>query len=430
MVSIPIEWRLGIKGSDEVKSELNQLADAFNRAKDSGADYSKEQRVLSNAVGRRLREDQLQNRLYMVQHPLLLKSMRAISTISSLTRTLLTVQNALNLAKLTATTVDIQGMTIQKDLNEALRYRAELIKQGKTDTEEWYKNEEKINILLAEQKDHIQNLKDSKFNEWITGIESALVTVSAIALTFGRNLASLKSGITLLTGFATSIGGSLMLIGIASAFIGGQIADWLVKLFDLEDWRANNGKMLEKFFIQDIPMAIGSAGVALTQFFLTDLPLWAGTGLDFIKKLFINTWNSIISTTNFGVNSVISGINSIVNGAISAINSFISAINSILKKAKLGTIPLIPKFQGIPPINIPMIAAAKGFNGMVTQPTMFLAGEAGPEQVSISPNGRTGSGNTIIINVAGSVVTEKRISQMVDQYQKQNLKSRGFTGFG
>ena len=67
---------------------------------------------------------------------------------------------------------------------------------------------------------------------------------------------------------------------------------------------------------------------------------------------------------------------------------------------------------------------------MVNRPTMFLAGEAGPEQVTISPNGQSSGGNTIIINVAGSVVTEKRISQMVDQYQKQNLKSRGFTGFG
>ena len=69
---------------------------------------------------------------------------------------------------------------------------------------------------------------------------------------------------------------------------------------------------------------------------------------------------------------------------------------------------------------------------MVNRPTMFLAGEAGPEQVSITPNGggRSGGGNTLIINVGGSVVTERKLAQIVDQYQKQNLKSRGFTGFG
>jgi hypothetical protein len=188
---------------------------------------------------------------------------------------------------------------------------------------------------------------------------------------------------------------------------------------------------IPKFFNEDIPLAIGNANMALTQFFMTDLPLTAGTGLQLLKTAFITTFNGIISTINFGVNSVISGINLIINGAISAINSFISAINSILSRARLGTIPLIPRFSGIPSVNLPLIAAAKGFNGMVNSPTMFLAGEAGPEQVSITPNGggRSG-GSTLIINVGGSVVTERKLAQIVDQYQKQNLKSRGFTGFG
>ena len=38
------------------------------------------------------------------------------------------------------------------------------------------------------------------------------------------------------------------------------------------------------------------------------------------------------------------------------------------------------------------IPAADGFNGMVNKPTMFLAGEAGSEHVSITPSGGSGSG--------------------------------------
>ncbi len=40
--------------------------------------------------------------------------------------------------------------------------------------------------------------------------------------------------------------------------------------------------------------------------------------------------------------------------------------------------------------------AAGGFNGTVSSPTMFLAGEAGPEQVSITPKGKGGGGGIYI----------------------------------
>lgn len=428
MVSIPIEWRLGIKGSDEVKSELDQLSAAFNRAKASGMGHRKEQTALSNAVGRRLREDQLQNRLLLAQHPLLLKSMRALSTITSITRGLLTISNALNISKIQGNQVDEIAAGHLSKANEFMRTYKNLVAEGKGNTDEARLALENYNTEMALHNQRIQDVKDSNFNEVFTAITSAIFAGSSAFMAFGKHL---KDIVVFFGGAAGILKGSVF---VALALAIGQAAEQLYKfLFGVEDmdkWREQNVAALINFFTVSIPTAIGSAGVALTQFFMDDLPLWAGIGLESLIQLFKNTWNSIISTTNFGVNSVISGINSIVDGAISAINSFISAINSILRKAKLGTIPLIPKFKGIPPINIPMIAAAKGFNGMVTQPTMFLAGEAGPEQVTISPNRQGSGGNTIIVNVAGSVVTEKKIAYMVDQYQKQNLKSRGFTGFG
>lgn len=428
MVSIPIEWRLGIKGSDEVKSELDQLSAAFNKAKVSGGNYGKEQRALSTAVNRRIQEDRLQNNLLLAQHPMLLKSMRAISTISSLTRTLLTLQNALNLSKIANTLVDTEGMIITMEKNKLQRELNELEAQGLGNSERAIQIREELAVLNAKEIEHIQNLKDSKFNEWITGIEGALFSMSAVALAVGKNLASIKTGVSLLTGFATSLGGSLMLIGVASALIGGQIADWLVKLLGLEEWRANNGKMLENFFTQDIPLAIGNAGVALTQFFLTDLPTWGTMGMDLLKNVFVTAWNAIVTGTNLAINGIISGIESLANSFVIIINRMLSAYNNFAKKVGLPKATLLAGVS-LPRVNIPLIPAAKGFDGMVNSPTMFLAGEAGPEQVSITPNGKSSGSNTVIINVAGSVITEKKLAYMVDQYQKQNLKSRGFTGW-
>jgi hypothetical protein len=67
---------------------------------------------------------------------------------------------------------------------------------------------------------------------------------------------------------------------------------------------------------------------------------------------------------------------------------------------------------------------------MVNTPQLMMVGDAGPEYVSVTPHGgtRNGSGATIIVNIAGSVVTEKQLFSRLDDMQKNNLKRRGFTG--
>jgi hypothetical protein len=75
---------------------------------------------------------------------------------------------------------------------------------------------------------------------------------------------------------------------------------------------------------------------------------------------------------------------------------------------------------------------ATGFEGMVNTPQLMMVGDAGPEYVSVTPHGGTRSGGgstTIIVNVAGSIITEKELYSKLDQMQKNNMKRHGFTGF-
>lgn len=59
------------------------------------------------------------------------------------------------------------------------------------------------------------------------------------------------------------------------------------------------------------------------------------------------------------------------------------------------------------------IPMAEGGDFMVTKPTYFLAGEAGPERATFTPQGRSGPGGiTIIQNIAGSVLAERQLRQM------------------
>lgn len=76
----------------------------------------------------------------------------------------------------------------------------------------------------------------------------------------------------------------------------------------------------------------------------------------------------------------------------------------------------------------PVVKAAGGFGGIVNRPTLFLAGEAGAESVNITPRASGGptAASTIIINIHGSVITERELYTNIDRYFKTELKRRGF----
>lgn len=67
-------------------------------------------------------------------------------------------------------------------------------------------------------------------------------------------------------------------------------------------------------------------------------------------------------------------------------------------------------------------AAATGFSGVVSEPTLFLAGEAGPETVNIAPIrevARTGS-QPIIITVI-TTLDGREVARSVSRYQAENI---------
>jgi len=58
----------------------------------------------------------------------------------------------------------------------------------------------------------------------------------------------------------------------------------------------------------------------------------------------------------------------------------------------------------------------------VTRPTLFLAGEAGPEEYAFSGAGGSLGGNVTNIYVAGSVITERELSRMVSRTSDSDLR--------
>jgi hypothetical protein len=126
-------------------------------------------------------------------------------------------------------------------------------------------------------------------------------------------------------------------------------------------------------------------------------------------------WQVIENTVKSGVNSVISAI----NGFINALDSLHISLPSIsIPGTKLAT-PAVNLGFTIP--NIPMLAAG----GFVTQPTLALIGEAGPEAVvPLSSMGGGAGGQQIVVNINGGIfpADSSAITQIANLIAKNILR--------
>jgi anion-transporting ArsA/GET3 family ATPase len=142
---------------------------------------------------------------------------------------------------------------------------------------------------------------------------------------------------------------------------------------------------------------------------------------------FIGTiWATIQNTVKTGIDYVISAINGFIN-ALDAIHISIPSI--AIPGTKLAT-PSINLGFSIP--DIPMLAEG----GFVTQPTLAIIGEAGPEAVMPlsrmgTANGGGFSGQQIVVNINGGIfpADQSAIKQIGDLLAKtitQNLRVRNY----
>lgn len=410
-LQIPLEWKLSVQGANEVKTKLQEIQQAFDRGEISASEYGKQLRAVNRDARSFVGTTTLQKNIFLATHPVFNQISRSLSTLSSVSRGFLAISNAINLAFIARRGLSSEQLEIQRDLNTAFRELATA-----TDPIRIAELNEEINILQARLKE----LGDQEIIGKITDIGIGLSTVAIIAKSVVDIIAKIRPG--MLTGLGALFGGAGVAglgavtagfgaIAFAVALAAEEMFKWLTGLDDLTEWRAKNVQLLTEFFTLQIPLALGKAAEFLTNFFLVDLPSWGKTG-------FTTLGNIIISI----LNGVLNGFENWLNLVRKAINKLISAANKLpginIQKISKVTIP-----------SIPFIAAATGFEGEVTKPTLFLAGEAGNETVSIRPNGRNGGGQiTIIQNIAGSILAERDVERIAQQGLKKRLKSHGFTG--
>jgi uncharacterized membrane protein YjjP (DUF1212 family) len=126
------------------------------------------------------------------------------------------------------------------------------------------------------------------------------------------------------------------------------------------------------------------------------------------------------------VNTVIGFFAGMVNAAIGAVNAIVSAYNSIPLLPDLPKVPNlpVPQIGGTPTqvagrMNLPRLAEG----GIVSNPTLALIGEAGPE--AVVPLDRMQSGGGITINVTGGLATSAEIGESVVNALRAYSRSAG-----
>lgn len=193
MVSIPLEWTITLKGGERVKTTLADLESGFSGVERGTQGYNKALSQGNREALRGINVNRYRNNILLAEHPNLLRVSRAMSTVTSISRTLLTISNALNLSKIANQGLDANTIAINNDVAVAKRKLIELEKEGKNGTDEWYKAVEALNLAMGKQKENSQAIIDQKWDGLATGVEGALLAVSSTFSLLIKNGAILKA---------------------------------------------------------------------------------------------------------------------------------------------------------------------------------------------------------------------------------------------
>lgn len=485
---VQLAWHLSVAGAEEVTQKLSDLHQQFDRGEISVQDYSKGLRNAGSDLNALRNSSQLSTRAWQAQHPQLNMLSRSMSGMSRVMSTVVMAQTAMNVANLLFNQQAKGRQTLVNELAAAERdYNNALTADAKEEASR------RVAALKSELEDYDKQMTQQTISNTITFASSiGMIGASIIgALPKLKDLSGAMSGMfkNLGGGNAARALGGMAALGIgATALATGGLDALIGKSETVEDKLKAIGGIgaigvgialefpaIAKIALIGTAIAVATTGIilfrneigaafafiaealaptadAIMNFFTHDLLAWGAfalswlgstfgpaftaiwegiqTGAEFIwnslQAGFLALWNGFATVANNAMVAIATGIQSFINGIISGVEA---ALNAIARLSGGGGISLGRVSIAAP--SIPLIAAANGFNGMVTRPTLFLTGERGREHVKVTPGGLQagGSGGATIVNnfnVEGSIRSDNDFLRMVDKYFVREAHRRGW----
>lgn len=424
LVNVPIEWQLSIKGSEDVKTRLQEINQQFKNGEIDTASYGKGLREVNRDARALSNTANLQRNLFLASHPAINALSRATSIFASVSRAALAISNAFNLALLAR-----QGLT-QEEF-ELLRRRNEIMRELQTnlDPSRARALQEELNLINKRLKD----LGAENFSKTITDILTIFGSV-------GIALGGINSIITKLIPMLGTGGliGALTAVGSAFATIVAPILAAAAVIFMFLDflkiepfvtWFDQINELFQNTFGFQIPNVIDVGARAMADGFFQMLDFFYAFG-ESLTLGFTILWQKISELVLAGLDLVRGHLKKFADFFINLWNTMLNAIRGLGGFIKGGS-PSASGFEGKSGSFVTnSLHSATGMEGLITAPTTIHAGEAGPEMVSITPLGsrRSGiasGGGNVVIHIHGSIITQREFLKIVDNYLKSEMGRRG-----
>jgi len=472
LVEVPLQWKISMAGAEDVRARLSDLNNKFKENKISAGDYAKELRSLNSESRAFVNVSTLQKNIFLATHPAVNQLSRAMSVLGSTANTVLSITNALNLAQLALASTSTEQRILESERMQALR---ELMiaeqKYGK-DSIEAAAAREKLNEINARIADETKRIADQQAQNAVSlGASVALIGAAAVNI-ITKVMPALTGLGAILTGgslpyIIATIGAAAAPIAavaaaIAAAAIGltfflaglniepfktwaesmsgifGPVAKFIIKTFTIDFPNAIKVflDVMNNIFLIVVPGMLATIADYFGQVMTRDLPAWLQAGARLLIEGFSHMWGTIndnmVAVLQIMFDTLVRWFGDIVAKIAETIRNIWNMFTSLSTRQFNNAVGTAQQgfsgLQGSQVIN--MLHAASGFEGMVNQPTLFLTGEAGPEYVSVVPNGGRGGGTgTVLVSqviVQGSILAEREVARISDNSLKNALKQTGF----
>jgi len=439
-------YRITVENADDVKRAFGEIQNQYRQgittqreSAEATRDLAREARVLTN-------EHRAQAQIFVASHPALMQLNNTMQVFAGTARTALSVINALNLAQLAFAGQSDKVLQLQQQLVEVNR---QILRDQTANPQalqlDYQKRADVMNQLAQAQKEFA-------FQQAQTAVilSSSSIMIASDIINIVKNFDTLKSSYVALKAAMASSG---IADWLSNPYVAVAAAIAIATILIVTNWDKITAawKSFQQTMSQGMVWLAGnfapsfqkvwrdSTAFALTAFSALDAgfkTIWGSiqsvaTGAwTALKAGFVSFWNGLAIVSNSGIRTIVGGIQTFVNSIVSAINTLISWYDAAAGRFGLPAIALVPSVA-LPVPQIPLVAAAQGFEGVVSRPTMFLAGEGGrSESISIRPsNSGVGTGSTsVTIIVQGNLATQQQFFRDVDRYFKTQARRYGFNG--
>lgn len=443
---VQLAWKLSIAGAEEVKARLAEVHDQFNKGQLTVEQYGKELGKQNSTLRALTSNTAMQNRAWLASHPTINALSRTMSGFSRVLSATTTAMTAFNTAQLLMRTGSGDLVEAQNRLAEAERnYNSALSPEDK----------EKYARALAEAKTVIEGINAQTSTDQIQNIISFAVgigSVAATSITAGIGLKGAGIGFGIFGAGAKAAAGGLRFLWAALGPVGlAMIALSIVIPLIIDNWDAITAafsgfadylshtfapvlKWLEENWKVLLIALTGGLG-ALVIFF--------GENWGAIQKGLEDAWNNITTgltafwngfqtITTGAVDSVVKSVTGMVDGIVSAVRKALDWLAKLPGNVASGIGSLISGGSKSSSSGSSVKAGAAGLHDITNGPQMYLAGEGGVrEEVSIksigraSTSGSAGGNVYVTIHNAGSVIAERDLENMIDEYGIRESRRRG-----